>query len=96
MAVNNLHKYAAMISVCAATMPMSYINSLTALPVWFFLGKKDDIVPAQQTIDAYKKINTLEAAVKITIYPDAYHDSWTRAFENDEIYDWLMEQRLDK
>lgn len=96
MAINHPQKYAAMISVCAATIPMTYLNSRTALPVWFFHGKKDNIVSVQQTIEAYDKLKTLNPDVKITIYPEANHDSWTKAFENDEVYEWLLTHGLNK
>ena len=28
--------------------------------------------------------------VKITIYEEAYHDSWSRTYENELIYQWLL------
>jgi hypothetical protein len=27
--------------------------------------------------------------VKLTVYPDAQHDSWTEAYNNPELYKWL-------
>ncbi len=34
--------------------------------------------------------------VKLTIYPEANHDSWTETYNNEELYKWLLEQSLDK
>jgi predicted peptidase len=31
--------------------------------------------------------------VKFTIYPDAGHDSWTRTYENPDVFEWLMRQK---
>jgi len=42
-------------------------------------------------IDGLKKCGVAEA--KITIYPDATHNSWQRTYENPEIYDWLLQHR---
>ena len=31
--------------------------------------------------------------VRLTVYPDADHDSWTRTYEDPELYAWLLRQR---
>ena len=31
--------------------------------------------------------------VKITVYPDASHDSWTETYGNDEVAKWLLSQK---
>ena len=28
--------------------------------------------------------------VKLTVYPDKMHDSWTETYDNPEIYEWLL------
>jgi hypothetical protein len=28
--------------------------------------------------------------VKLTIYPDAGHDSWTETYNNPALYEWLL------
>ncbi len=28
--------------------------------------------------------------VKITVYPEAGHDSWTETYDNPELYTWLL------
>jgi hypothetical protein len=30
--------------------------------------------------------------LELTIFDDAGHDSWTRVYDNREIYDWMFEQ----
>ena len=35
-------------------------------------------------------------APKLTIYPEAGHDSWTETYDNPELYKWLLEQRRSK
>ena len=30
---------------------------------------------------------------KFTIYPDAGHDSWTKAYNTPELYEWLLQQK---
>jgi predicted peptidase len=31
--------------------------------------------------------------VKLTIYPEALHDSWTQTYDNPEVWKWLFEQK---
>ncbi|GAB5409434.1 MAG: prolyl oligopeptidase family serine peptidase [Balneolaceae bacterium] len=90
MAINNPGKYAAMISVCAASIPSIYTNRVENLPVWFFHGEKDNVVPVEVSINAYNKMKANNQNVKLTLYPEAGHDSWTETFLNDEIYEWLL------
>ena len=28
--------------------------------------------------------------VKLTVYPEAGHDSWTETYRNPEFYEWLL------
>ncbi|MEO0415287.1 MAG: phospholipase, partial [Verrucomicrobiota bacterium] len=30
---------------------------------------------------------------KMTIYPEAGHDSWTETYNNPELYDWLLSHK---
>ena len=32
----------------------------------------------------------MNAEAKLTIYPDAQHDSWTATYDNPEVYEWLL------
>ena len=63
------------------------------LPVWAFHGAKDTGVPlerSQAMIDALKKNG---GEPKLTIYPEAGHDSWTATYENPEFYEWILAQK---
>lgn len=41
-------------------------------------------------VDALKK---LKSDVKLTVYPEANHDSWTATYDNPELYEWLLQQK---
>ncbi len=92
MAINHPDKYAAMISVCAATIPMVYVTWISPMPVWLFHGEKDELVPVEQTVEAYKKMKPTNPNVKLTLYPEAKHNSWIATFENEAVYQWLLSQ----
>jgi len=59
--------------------------------VWAFHGGKDPVVPlgeSQRMVDALKKAGAQD--VKLTVYPEAGHDSWTETYNNPELYQWLL------
>jgi predicted peptidase len=63
------------------------------LPAWVFHGAKDQGVPverSQQMVDALKKAG---GNPRLTVYPEAGHDSWTETYDNPELYRWLLEQK---
>ena len=66
------------------------------LPVWAFHGAKDAGVPlerSQAMVDALKRSG---GEPKFTIYPDAGHDSWSAAYDDPELYKWLLAQKRGK
>jgi len=42
-------------------------------------------------VDAVKKAGAKD--VKLTIYPEAEHDSWTETYKNPGVYEWLLAHR---
>ena len=62
-------------------------------PLWIFHGAKDEVVPPDNSRKMYKALQSADAKVKYTEYPDANHDSWTPAFAEPEFLSWLFGQR---
>ncbi len=65
---------------------------LVDMPIWAFHGAKDDVVPLKFTIEMVEEINRRGGEAKMTIYPDANHNSWDQAYSTAELYTWLLEQ----
>lgn len=68
--------------------------ALKRLPVWVFHGAKDSIVPlseSERMVNALKRHGNQN--VKLTVYPEADHDSWTETYKNQELYDWMLQQK---
>jgi len=66
--------------------------ALKSLGVWAFHGAKDPVVPPEESermINALKKTGAKDE--KLTVYPEAQHDSWTETYANEELYKWLLE-----
>ena len=66
--------------------------ALKALPIWAFHGVKDPVVPveeSQRLVAALQKRGCAE--VKLTLYPEAQHDSWTQTYGDPAFYEWLLQ-----
>lgn len=64
-----------------------------AIPTRIFHGLLDDVVNVDYSISIYKKLKACNANVGLTIFDDANHDSWSRVYDNQEIYDWMLKQK---
>ena len=71
------------------------ICDLRNLPIWVFHGGEDvDVQPYQSKVLVEALIHC-GSNVRFTLYPDADHaDSWRRAYATDELYQWLLSQKL--
>jgi predicted peptidase len=69
-------------------------EALKNLPIWAFHGAKDPVVPLDESERAVKALQSLGVKdIKLTVYPEAQHDSWSEAYANPEFYEWLLKQR---
>lgn len=70
------------------------LESLRDLAVWAFHGARDEVVPlseSERMVKALKELGVKE--VRLTVYPEAGHDSWTATYEQTELYGWLLRHR---
>jgi predicted peptidase len=82
--------FAAIAPICGMANPID-ANILKDVPIWAFHGEKDDVVPFQGSEFIINSINELGGTnAKITLYPDANHDSWTITYNNPELFSWLL------
>jgi len=85
-------RFAALVPICGGGDPMT-ARRIAHIPVWVFHGAKDTAVPLERSekmVEALKKAN---GNVKFTVYPEAGHDSWTEAYNDPELYKWLLQQK---
>ena len=68
-------------------------TALKHIPIWIFHGAQDTRVPANESIEIERALRDVSGNVRLTIYPDAGHDAWTRTYENPKLYDWLLEHK---
>lgn len=96
-------RFAAVAPICGGGETLSVLlanpsNSaaLKKLPVWAFHGAKDEIVPlseSERMVAILKRHGNPN--VKLTVYPEAGHDSWTETYKNQEFYDWMLQHKRE-
>lgn len=85
--------YAAAVPICGgAGVRFIMADRIQKLPVWIFHGAKDSVVEPALSKRMYDVLTKLKAPVKLTMYPNAAHDSWTAAYNDPELWKWLFEQ----
>jgi predicted peptidase len=85
-------RFAAIAPICGGGTQLMALG-LRDVPIWAFHGAKDRVVPVGASERMVERINARGGNAKLTIYPDAGHDSWTESYDNQELYDWLLEHR---
>jgi len=94
-------KFAAIVPICGGgdiIGPMlsgrEKASPLKTLGIWAFHGAKDTVVPLSESerMVAIAKRAGVED-VKLTVYPEANHNSWTATYTNRAVYDWMLEHR---
>jgi predicted peptidase len=66
------------------------VCSLIGVPVWCFHGMKDDRVSIDHSDLLVKTLKTCGGDVQYTIYPEADHNVWDRAYGGGSLFDWLL------
>ncbi len=88
--------FAAAVPVCGGG-DVEKMPRLQTMPLWVFHGAKDTVVPVQNSREL---VAALEAVgnkhVTYTEYPDRGHDAWVPAYNNDQLFSWLFDQRKGK
>jgi predicted peptidase len=100
LGVSHPEKFAAIAPVCGGGDNLGILLAeprraklLKRLPIWAFHGAKDRLVKlgeSERMVDAFRQIGNQP---RLTVYPDAEHDSWTETYANPALYDWFLKHR---
>lgn len=88
-------QFAAIAPVCGGG-DIQFARELTSTPVWAFHGEADPVVPVKRSIEMVEAVNAKGGSARITIYPEVGHDSWVNAYNDQELYKWLLEHERKK
>jgi predicted peptidase len=92
-ATANPERFAALVPICGYRNDPKQAAKLKELPIWAFHGAKDTTVPLSRSEVMVNAIKDAGGNVKLTVYPNAAHDSWTETYNNPELYTWLLAQK---
>jgi predicted peptidase len=84
-------RLAAIIPICGGGEGF-WARNIAHLPTWVFHGAKDEAVPLERSEQMVDALQRAGAEPKFTVYEDLAHDSWTKTYENPEVYEWLLQQ----
>lgn len=89
--------FAAIAPVCGGGLGIlgfpERVAELKNVPVWAFHGKKDNVVPVEETLVLVRQLKAIGGDVQLELYPEAGHDSWTETYSRPELYEWFMSKR---
>ena len=101
LGLNHPEKFAAIAPICgggetigivlAQYYDRATLAQMKSLGIWAFHGGKDTTVAPDESahmVNALKKAGCED--IKLTIYPEAGHDSWTQAYAEPDLFPWLL------
>lgn len=94
LAAHTPDRFAAIAPICGGGETY-WARRFPHLPTWAFHGAKDHGVPLQRSEEMIEAMKAAGGNPKLTVYPDAGHDSWTETYNNPEFYQWLLAQKRE-
>lgn len=85
-------RFAAIAPICGGGEPF-WARTIHHIPTWVFHGAKDSVVPLERSEEMVEALKRAKAEPKLTVYPEAGHDSWTESYDNPKLYEWLLSHR---
>jgi len=85
-------EFAAIVPICGGG-DSSEAAKLKDIAIWCFHGGRDEVVRPEESYAMMNAVKRVNPSAKLTIYPEAGHDSWTATYSNDSLYTWLLQQK---
>lgn len=90
-------RFAAAVPICGGGDPRpEVVSRFRSLPLWAFHGDQDQLVPPDRTRRMVAALQEAGGQPRYTEYPGVGHDSWTPAYADDALFEWLFQQRRKK
>ena len=93
MAIRYPNRFAAILPIAFRIENGWDVCAIKNIPMWAFHGKLDPVIPIINAQNVISSLISCGGNPIFTIYPDLFHDAWTRTYANPEIYDWLLTNR---
>jgi len=83
--------FAAAVPICSVS-DTSKAHLIAKIPIWAFHGENDNINPVKYSRLLVEALKLHGGSPKYTEYPDVGHNSWTKAYEEPGLMEWLFTQ----
>ncbi|KAI4223457.1 MAG: hypothetical protein LQ349_007429 [Xanthoria aureola] len=94
LALSTPQRFATLMPICGGGDTVRAKN-IKHVPQWVHHGERDDIIPisaSEKMVEALlREVDARE--VRFSRYPEAAHDSWTRAYGDVEVWRWMLGRR---
>lgn len=67
-------------------------SKLVRVPVWAFHGAVDPVVPVTESRELTEALRARGGNVRYTEYPGVAHNSWDRAYWEEDVLSWMLTQ----
>lgn len=64
-------------------------------PIWIFHGDADRVVPSFYSKAIFEAVITKGIEPRFSLYKGVGHDSWTNAFAEPDLFDWIYSHKKD-
>jgi predicted peptidase len=84
-------RWAAIVPICGRG-DVKTAEKIKDIPCWCFHGDADTSVKVTGSRDMIEAIKKAGGMPKYTEYPGVPHNSWDKAYDTEELYEWLLKQ----
>lgn len=83
--------FAAAVPICGGVNP-TRLKAAAQVPFRIFHGDADDVVPVENSRNAYTALKRAGARVEYIEFPSVNHGSWVPAFGAPDFLEWMFKQ----
>lgn len=84
--------FAAALPMCGGCDP-TYYKEASLTPIWSFHCDNDPVVNYDANKEMVSNLKSIGAGVYYTEYSGIYHDSWIPGYQNENAFNWMINQK---
>lgn len=93
LAARHPDRVAAIAPICGESDPR-WAERLKGVPAWAFHGANDVVIPLSTSETMVQATDAAGGEARLTVYPQGEHNCWDEAYQDPELYRWLLSHRL--
>ncbi|NQU88319.1 MAG: dienelactone hydrolase family protein [Mariniphaga sp.] len=91
-------RFAAAVPICAGDKFIGMSASergkkFAQFPLWIFHGDEDNVISVDVSREVVKELKKAGGNPIYTEYPETNHNSWSKAYRESEMIEWLFDQK---